>query len=175
MSSSVVLAGGQVHVHLACSDCSSTAWSHQQIATLAEQIAQRVNSLPGRSATPIQLKPEVPGPSMRDTPPPSLGKNGPRTRTGCFTCRGKRVKCDEAKVRQLLRDSLTSSRYAHAAGATPNDNASIRKRQQAQHRGASLRGRPRLCPPQRLRNGDHRARGLLARGHRRRCRYRAKT
>lgn len=64
MSSSVVLAGGQVHVHLACSDCSSTAWTHQHIATLAELVAQRLASLPGRSATPIQLKPELPGPTV---------------------------------------------------------------------------------------------------------------
>lgn len=172
MSSSVVLAGGQVHVHISCSDCSSTAWTHQQIATLAELVAQRLASVPGRSATPLPLKAELPGPSVRETP--SLGKNGPRTRTGCFTCRGKRVKCDEAKVRRESQQLLTASRYARAASATPSDNACTRKRVRVQRRGASRRDHRRHCPRLRSRSGDLRARGLSARAHRRQCRCRGR-
>lgn len=84
-----------MHVHLSCESCSELAWSHQQIAVLAEQITQRLLASAGEQAV-SPLKPLVAEGSRTETH--SLGKNGPRTRTGCFTCRGKRVKCDEAKV-----------------------------------------------------------------------------
>ncbi|CAK9780241.1 hypothetical protein CC85DRAFT_326283 [Cutaneotrichosporon oleaginosum] len=103
----IELAGGAVHVHLTCSSCAHTAWDHQQVAWLADLIAQQLQKM-GHSSTPMHSRggstpaastspPLQSVPSAEAPGPVNLGKKGPRTRTGCFTCRMKRVKCDETK------------------------------------------------------------------------------
>ncbi|BEJ14995.1 hypothetical protein CspHIS471_0407620 [Cutaneotrichosporon sp. HIS471] len=105
----IELAGGAVHVHLNCSNCATTAWDHQQVAWLADRIAhhlQRTNQQSTRLNSLLGLTPDesfspplqsITAADATPTLPINLGKKGPRTRTGCFTCRMKRVKCDETK------------------------------------------------------------------------------
>lgn len=102
MADTIELVGGKLHVHLSCRDCSGTAWTPQQIASFAEQVALRLAETTSPPLIPVL-------PLLQTSPiPDSLGKKGPRKRTGCFTCRSKRVKCDEAKVGGFT--SLTPAR-----------------------------------------------------------------
>lgn len=141
---SIQLADGVVNVQLSCTQCSNYAWSHQQVAWLAEAIATEVLRLTAgkhaqapSSATAtaqsnamsisppgsprvdtsglvrIQDTPQEDASSVSAvTPAVSLGKKGPRTRTGCFTCRMKRVKCDERKVSYISVRAAADSQPA---------------------------------------------------------------
>lgn len=141
---SIQLADGVVNVQLSCTQCSHYAWSHQQVAWLAEAIATEVLRLTAgkhaqapSSATAtaqsnamsisppgsprvdtsglvrIQDTPQEDASSVSAvTPAVSLGKKGPRTRTGCFTCRMKRVKCDERKVSYISVRAAADSQPA---------------------------------------------------------------
>ena len=60
-------------------------------------------------------------------PPSPMGRSGPRSRSGCWTCRGKKVKCDEVRpnCRRCLRLGLTCD-YARRARRRAKHSSSPR-------------------------------------------------
>ncbi|KAH6869546.1 hypothetical protein B0T10DRAFT_501499 [Thelonectria olida] len=69
--------------------------------------------------------------SAEPIPSRHLGRSGPRSRRGCWTCRGKKVKCDEVRptCRRCMRldlicDYSPRTRFAGQAASSPTSSVS---------------------------------------------------
>jgi hypothetical protein len=74
--------GSHVTVSLQCAACKGTPLDQATLSDLAELIATQLHDMVWTTSDPTKLG----------------GKHAPRSKSGCQTCRTRRIKCDETKV-----------------------------------------------------------------------------